>query len=143
MLGFGWQDSQNPWHRLREMEREMNRLLTDYSGPRRASFPPVNIHSDGEGATVTAELSGVDPRELDISVQGRALVMHGERKAPADDQEGRWLRQERHFGRFSRHVDLGFEIDQDSVEASYRDGMLKLRLQRAEKDRPKQIVVQG
>lgn len=143
MNDFGWQGYQNPWQRLREMEREMSRLLGDYSGTRRASFPPVNIYADSNGATVTAELSGVDPQDLDISVHGRTLAVRGERKTPKDSENERWLRQERVFGQFSRNIDLAFDVDPNNVEAMYRDGVLKIRLRRAESDKPKQIAVKG
>ena len=141
MYSFGWQGYQNPWRRMREMEQEMSRLLGDYSGTRPASFPPVNIYADNDGATVAAELSGVDPQDLDISVHGHTLAVRGERKTPEDSENARWLRQERVFGQFSRNIDLAFDVDPESVEAMYRDGVLKIRLRRAESDKPKQIVV--
>lgn len=141
MDGFGWQGFQNPWQRLREMEREMNRLFGDYAGVRRASFPPVNIYVDDDGATVTAEMSGVDPQDLDVSLHGRTLAIRGERKTPADSDEARWLRQERVFGQFTRTLDLPFDVDQESVDAMYRDGVLKIRLRRSDSDKPKRIAV--
>lgn len=143
MSGFGWQGYQTPWQRLREMEREMSRLLGDDSGARRASFPPVNIYTDNDGATVTAELSGVDQQDLDLSVHGRTLTVRGERKTPANNENEHWLRQERVFGQFSRHIDLAFDIDPERVEAIYRDGVLKIRLRRAESDKPRQIAVKS
>jgi HSP20 family protein len=141
MNGFGRQGWQDPWQRLRDMEQQMNWLLGDRAGSNGASFPPVNIYTDKDGAIVTAELSGVDPQDLDISVRGRALVLRGERKVPEDGDNERWLRQERVFGQFARTIDLNFAVDQDRVEAKYRDGVLSIRLQRAEADKPKQIAV--
>ena len=143
MYGFEQQGYQNPWQWLREMEREMSLLLGDHSRTRGASFPPVNIYADNDGATVTAELSGVDPQDLEISVHGRTLAVRGERKTPKDSENERWLRQERVFGQFSRNIDLAFDVDQESVEAMYRDGVLEIRLRRAESDKPKQIEVKS
>ena len=143
MYGFEQQGYRNPWQWLREMEREMSRLLGDHSQTRGASFPPVNIYADKDGATVTAELSGVDPQDLDISVHGRTLAVRGERKTLEESENERWLRQERVFGQFSRNIDLAFEVDPESVEAMYRDGVLEIRLRRAESDKPKQIEVKS
>jgi len=143
MNGFGWQGWWNPWQRLREMEREMSRLFGDVAGPVGATFPPVNVYTDNEGATVTAELPGVEPKDLDISVRDRTLVLRGQRKAPEAGGDERWLRRERAFGQFTRSVDLPFAVDTDKVDASYRDGVLKVQLQRSEADKPKQITVQS
>jgi len=143
MNGFGWQGWWNPWQRLREMEREMNRLLRELAWPRAAAFPPVNIYTDRDAATVTAELPGVDPEDLDITVRDRTLVLRGERKAPQVGDDVDWLRQERVFGQFTRSVDLPFAVDPEKVEATYRDGVLNVRLERAEADKPKQITVKS
>ena len=143
MNGFGWQGWWNPWQRLREMEREMSRLFGDVASPVGATFPPVNVYTDNEGATVTAELPGVEPKDLDISVRDRTVVLRGERKAPEGADDERWLRRERAFGQFTRSVDLPFAVDADKVEASCRDGVLKVQLQRSEADKPKQITVQS
>jgi len=143
MNGFGWQGWWNPWQRLRQMEREMNRLFGEFAGQVGADFPPVNVYTDDEGATVTAELPSVEPKDLDISVRDRTLVLRGERKAPEAGDDERWLRRERVFGQFTRSVDLPFAVDTDKVGASYHDGVLKVQLRRSEADKPKRITVQS
>ena len=143
MNGFGWQRWSSPWRRLREMEREMGRLFRDLPGPTGAAFPPVNVYTDSERATVTAELPGADPKELDISVHDRTLVLRGERKAPEGGENDRWLRRERAFGQFTRAVDLPFAVDNEKVDASCRDGVLRVQLQRREADKPRKITVKG
>ena len=139
----GWRSNQDLWRGLLEMEREVNQILGGLSATESASFPPVNIFIDREGATVTAEMPGVDPEDLDISVLGSMLTIRGERRRLDDEDNGRWLRQERVFGHFSRGIDLSFTIEPDSVEASYRHGVLQIRLKRTEADKPRQIVVQS
>ena len=142
MNGYGYR-WWNPWRRFREMEREMSRLLGESARPRSAAFPPVNVHTDSDGAVVTAELPGVDPEDLDITVHNQSLVVRGERKAPDVAKDLTWHRRERTFGQFTRTVDLPFAVDADSVQASYRDGILEVKLERAEADKPKQITVQS
>ena len=143
MNGFGYRNMWNPWRRLWQMEREMGRLFDRMSTPRAAAFPPVNVYTDSDGATVTAELPGVDPAELDITVNQQTLVIGGERKAPESGEGDTWHRRERVFGQFTRSIDLPFTADADSVEATYRDGVLEVRLHRREADKPKQITVQS
>ena len=147
MNGFGYSGWSNPWQRLREMERQVDRLLGGGAGerfaPRGAGFPPLNVYADGEQATLTAELPGIDPAELDISVHDRSLTLRGERKAPENVDQETWHRRERLFGRFSRSLELPFAVDPDGVEATYDDGVLTVRLQRSELDKPRKITVQS
>ena len=128
---------------MNRLHDEMDRLFGSVPGTIGSAFPPVNVHTDSDGATVTAELPGVEPKELDISVHNRTLTLRGERKAPETGKDEGWLRRERAFGQFTRSVDLPFAVDADNVEATYRDGVLKIQLQRSEADKPKQITVQG
>jgi len=143
MNGFGWQGWWSPWRRLREMEREMNRLFGSSTAPVGSAFPPVNVHTDGDGATITAELPGVETEDLDISVRDRTLVLRGERKAPELGGDHKWLRHERTFGQFARSVDLPFAVDTESVDASYQDGVLKVQLQRSDADKPRKITIKS
>lgn len=147
MNGLGYSVWSNPWQRLREMERQVDRLFGGQPGerfaPRGAGFPPLNVHADAEEATVTAELPGVDPKELDISVHNRLLTLRGDRRAPETSDNETWHRRERVFGRFSRSLELPFAVDPDDVEATYDDGVLTVRLQRSEMDKPRKITVQN
>jgi HSP20 family protein len=125
------------------MEREVNRLFGEFTGPRGAAFPPINIYTNNDGATVTAELPGIDPKDLDITVQDRSLVLRGERKAPEVGEDETWHRRERAFGQFTRSVELPFAVDSENIEATYRDGILEIELHRSEADKPKKITVQS
>jgi len=143
MNGFRRRGWRNSWQQLREMEREFGRLLGEDTEPRGAAFPPLNVFTDGDGALVTAEVPGVDSKDLEITVRDRTLVLHGERKVPETGEDDTWLRRERLFGRFARSLDLPFAVDSDNVDATYRDGVLKIRLQRSEVDKPRQITIKS
>lgn len=141
MYGYGWHGLSNPWRRLREMQRQMDRLFGRAGGPVAPAFPPMNVRLDENGAEVTAELPGVKPDDLDISVHDHTLTLKGHREP--GEGEGTWHRRERAFGQFARSLQLPFEPDADNVEATCRDGVLKLRLHRSEADTPKKITVQS
>ncbi len=131
----------SPWRRLREVEREMNRLFSDFSASRPGSFPPVNLYTDAEGAVVTAELPGVAPDDLDVTVNDRLLTIRGERKPEQTSDDDTWHRRERVFGTFTRDIELPFGVDSEKVDAKYRDGVLKVRLERSDAEKPKKIAV--
>jgi HSP20 family protein len=74
--------------------------------------------------------------------EGNQLTVQGERKAP-DVAGAVWVRQERPYGRFMRSVTLPVIVDADKVEASYEDGVLKLKLPKSEAAKPRKIAVRS
>ena len=101
----------------------------------------MNAWRDDEKAVVEAELPGVDPKDVDISVRGRKLTITGERKAEELNEEERYHYKERWHGKFQRSFDLPYEVDSEKVEAVYKDGILTVTLPRAEADKPRKIEV--
>ena len=131
------------WDEMDRLQREMNRLFDSYDrgGLPTAGFPSMNVWMNDEGAVVTAELPGVEVKDLDISVVGEALTLSGERKAEGLPKDSVYQRQERGFGRFTRTIDLPFTVEANKVQASLEKGILRILLPRAEQDKPKKIVV--
>jgi HSP20 family protein len=84
--------------------------------------------------------AGLDPKRLDISMQQNLLVLAGDRKVPVDETAD-YYRQERFDGEFRRVVTLPDDVDPDRVDATYRDGVLQITVQRREASRPRQITV--
>jgi HSP20 family protein len=137
--------SQNPWREIERMQREMDHLtngLSYFSGPRVApSFPAMNVWLNEEGAVVTAELPGVNPEDIDISVVGETLTLTGSRQ-PAELKEGeKYHRRERGYGKFTRTFQLPFGVEADKVEAKFDKGILHIFLPRAEVEKPRKIAV--
>jgi HSP20 family protein len=91
---------------------------------------------------VTAELPGYEKKDVDISLTGDVLRLHGSRKSPDCKDDECFHRQERSYGAFDREIKLPFAIDQNSVEASFQNGVLSISLNRAEEDKPKKIEIQ-
>jgi HSP20 family protein len=133
------------WDEMERIQRDMNRILSSYQRGSHSApgFPAINIWTGEDGAILMAEIPGVSPDELDISVVGDTLTLQGERKRPEIGENAQYHRQERGYGRFSRTMQLPFPIEVDKVEAAVERGVLKMTLPRAEADRPKRISVRN
>lgn len=145
----------NPWSIFDELESlqdDMNRLFAGQpaGGParrggawrRRPGYPLMNVWSSSDGLVIDAELPGVDPNDVDISVTGDQLTLRG--KVNAEGAEGEtWHRRERPAGEFVRTLQLPFRADSDSVKANYRNGVLRLTVPRSEEEKPKKILIEG
>lgn len=143
-----WHERPTIFRPSQEMERlrnEMNQLFADFFPGRMGIsrvgvFPALNMTEDANNIYIRAELPGIKPEAMDISVEGETLTLRGERKL--GEPEGvSYHRRERESGRFRRIVTLPSRINPDSVEASFKDGVLKIVLPKAEEARPKQIEV--
>lgn len=106
-------------------------------------FPAVNLWQGAESAAVTAELPGVEPDDIEISVKDNVLTLAGERKAPEAGEEIVWHRRERSFGRFSRVIQLPFRVDPNKVEARFENGVLQVELHRPEEEKPRRISIKA
>jgi HSP20 family protein len=132
---------------MRRLQRDMNRLLSGTSGwpgvSAAPSYPSMNVWTNQDGVVVTAELPGINPEDLDISVQNDSLTLRGSH-APDKVEEGvTYHRRERSSGSFVRSLQLPFNVDSDQVEASYAKGVLRIMLPRAEADKPKKIAIKA
>ena len=111
--------------------------------PRVAGFPPLNAWEDDDNLYVEAELPGLKPEDIDVTVtEGDQLTISGERRPCAPEGGGR-LRQECGYGRFTRTITLPAEVDADAVEANYEAGVLTLTLPKMEEAKPKKITVRA
>jgi HSP20 family protein len=133
--------SVSPFFTLR---REMDRLFDDaFAGfaSDRLSWPQIEVIERDETIEVIAELPGLDSEDVDLRVEDNVLVVSGEKRASADDEERRY--SERYYGRFERRLHLGAEVDTTRAEVRFRSGVLKVTLpktQRAVQDR-KRIAI--
>ena len=132
------------WGEFDRLQREMNRLFNQAGWLRPAPcFPAVNIWANEEGQVVTAELPGVKMEDLDISVVNDALAISGKRETAEPAGGGKYHRQERECGDFSRTISLPYPVDADKVEAVLEQGVLRITLPRAEADKPRKITVKS
>jgi HSP20 family protein len=139
----------NPLDGLLQLQAGLERLLRNPSlglnlGPSGADvFPPVNLFVDRDGGLVVrAEVPGVKPDEIALTVEPRRLTIAGER-ARRVDEKGSDHRRERRFGRFSRTVQIPEELDPATATAEVRHGVLTVRVAKRADARARQIKVQG
>lgn len=123
-------------------------MLRDFDGltPKRASqsvFPAVNIWQGDEAIAVTAELPGVEPSDIEISLIDNVLTISGDRKAPELPEDARWQRRERGYGKFTRQIRLPFAAYDEKVEARMTDGVLRIVIGRPDEDKPKRIEIKA
>jgi HSP20 family protein len=142
-----------PEHALARFREEMDNLLESFFGGRwdiepshwpwgRMDFGvPLDVAETDTDITVKADLPGVDPKELDISVTGDTLFIRGEKKEETEEKGKHFQRVERRYGSFQRSVPLPSVVDADKIEASYKDGVLTIRMPKKEGAKPKQIPV--
>lgn len=147
---FDWPDVnwRNPLTEFERMRRQMDALSDIFlrGQPARASspgavFPLVNITEDANNYYIRAELPGMKAEDLDIQVIGRSLTIAGERTIPAEEEGATYHRREREAGKFSRIMSLPGDIDTDAVDARMDNGLLTVRIPKAEAVKPRQIAV--
>jgi len=134
------------WHDMDRLQSEMNRLFEVYY-PNRVrhapAYPALNVWTSDEGLNVTAEVPGVRPEDIDISVVGDTLTLIGTRKPDELDENARYHRQERGYGDFTRSLQLPFSVDVNKVEATFHNGVLMIAMPRTEEDKPRKITVKS
>lgn len=111
------------------------------SGP--GVYPALNVMEDDENLYVCAELPGVAPEDIEISVHGDALTIRGERKVTETEKKVSFHRREREFGVFRRVLNLPVKIDPENVTAKSGDGLLKVVLPKAAESKPRKIEIKA
>lgn len=106
------------------------------------AFPAINIWDEGEELVAEAELPGLKSEDLDVSVVGSELTIKGERKSVGEEGTS-YHRRERGTGTFTRVLRLAAEVDAENVQATLRDGVLTVRMPKAEAAKPRKINVQA
>lgn len=137
------------------LHREVNRLFDDvfrgFDIPSNftrfqnvgATWPNVEISDTEKELRVTAEVPGLDEKDIEVLLEDGVLMIRGEKKADAEDKERRF--SERFYGRFERRIDVGSDVEQDKVSASFKNGVLTVTLPKAERaqSKGKRIAING
>jgi HSP20 family protein len=135
-LGRFW----DPWQDFARMRRS---LLRNGNQSSYVEFPAVNIWADADNAFMTAEIPGVDPETIELSVVGKSLTLRGARQSEELKERETYHRRERWEGRFSKTVQLPFTVESDKVNARFTRGVLTVELPRAEAEKPRKIIVKS
>ena len=138
-----------PLHDVTRFEDEVSRLFDGVfthralrgDGPGMFS-PAVDIDETPEEFVLRMDLPGVAPKDVKVSLLGDTLTIRGERRQEAAGKGVNQHRLERVYGTFERSFALGTPVGSDKVKAQYRDGVLEVRLPKAEESRTRDIEVQ-
>jgi HSP20 family protein len=141
------------WKPTRDMltiRNEMNRLANEFfrggNGGERgwwtsAWTPAVDIYENDQTLTLKAELPGFSKDDVHVEIKDNLLTLKGERKRELDVKEEQYHRVERAYGAFQRSFMLPVLVDTDKAEATFKDGVLELKLPKAEAAKPKRIGI--
>ncbi|MFF0452352.1 Hsp20/alpha crystallin family protein [Nocardia africana] len=130
----------DPFHDIDTVARQ---LLGDATGTARAPrFMPMDLFKAGDHYVLNADLPGVDPGSIEVSVDNGTLTLKAQRSLPGDEHV-QWIASERFAGTYMRQLSLGEDIDTDHISATYNDGVLSVTLPIAEKAKPRRIEVSG
>ena len=132
---------------LDRLQRQMQHA-TEFSpsirGFARGGFPALNVASTPQSAEIYAFAPGLDPRTIEVQLERGVLSISGERGAqlPGEDGNASVHVNERFAGRFHRVITLSDDLDPNAVQASYREGVLHVSIQRQASAQPRRISIQ-
>lgn len=113
----------------------------DLEGGRTWRMPAVDIEADDKEYVFTAEMPGMEKEQFGVQVHEGLLIIRGERKVEETKKERHFVRREMSYGAFSRTFTLPEDAKGDKVQATYKNGILRIAVPRAEKTPPKQVDI--
>ncbi|NOR25695.1 MAG: Hsp20 family protein [Desulforhopalus sp.] len=145
----------NPNNRLRSGtnmgSRIFDDLFSDFFSPLNMTGKPagmqeglalkVDIYERDKTIVINAELPGVAKEDISVDIKGKLVTLGGERKNDEEINEENCYRRERRYGKFERTFNLPFEVNGDSVKATYDNGILKLEIPKPEEQVAKKITI--
>lgn len=138
----------DPFRELRSLQDEVNRLFSssfnrsgDNEMMRGAWSPSVDIFENKDTIVLEAELPGLTPEDVNISIENNILTLHGERRFEKKDEQDNFHRVERSYGSFSRSFTLPPTVSSENVGAVFENGILRLTLAKREEAKPRRIEI--
>ena len=132
------------WDPFRDLANLHQRMSTQFGGTNDAYgtwAPPVDIFEKGDDLVIRAELPGLEKKDIDIHVEDNRLVIQGERTRDQELDENNAYRLERAFGSFVRGFMLPKTVDASKISATYVDGVLEIKLPKAEAAKPQKVEI--
>ncbi len=142
-----WESVSQGWNHL--VHRASNALTLFHSkeddnspaGVTRWGLLSADIFDDNDKVVVTLEAPGMVENDFDISIIENVLYIKGEKHFEREESKGDYTVKERAYGHFERVLPLGYEVDPDSARASYKNGVLRIEVNKSEKHKRRQIQV--
>ncbi|MEO5857975.1 MAG: Hsp20/alpha crystallin family protein [Pyrinomonadaceae bacterium] len=140
----------DPFRELRSLQDEVNRVFSSNlsrSGEtglgRGAWNPSVDIFGNKDQIVLEAELPGLSPDDVNISIENNVLTIHGERRFEKKDEGDNFHRVERSYGSFTRSFTLPPAVSSENVIANFENGILRLELAKREEAKPRRIEIKA
>jgi HSP20 family protein len=138
-----------PFREFERMRREMDRLWDTFfeGGLRRRTeeggewLPSLDVAETKNELVVKAEVPGMNPKDIDISLSDGVLTIKGDKRQEKEEKEADYHLVERSYGSFIRSVQLPKEVQSDKISASYKDGILKISLPKSEEAKKKEVKI--
>lgn len=135
----------DPWGQLAAIQRDLDEAM-GLGGRRRGVrgagvLPPMDAFRTEDGTCIRLELPGIEPDQVEVSVEEGVLTVRGERHTESEVAEEGWLRRERASGTFERSFALPEGVDVEAIEASFTNGVLELLVPHPPERRPHRIPV--
>lgn len=138
-----------PFRDIMSVQDEMNRLFDEFFGRtpvrgeefERMWSPNIDVSETRDNILVTAEIPGMSKDDIKVTVRDNILTLSGEKKQEKEEKGANYHRIERCYGSFSRSFDLPATVQFDKVKANYKDGILRITLQKSEEVKPKEIPI--
>ena len=141
----------NPWGDVFSVQKEVNDLIhgllgaedSGASGENRVMLwgPLVDVSETDEDFVVRAELPGIGQEDVKVSVDSNTLTIRGEKKLVREEKEKTYHRMERSYGTFERTFSLSNRVDSSNTKASFKDGVLEIRLPKVGETKTKDIPI--
>ncbi|MBU4010950.1 MAG: Hsp20/alpha crystallin family protein, partial [Proteobacteria bacterium] len=103
--------------------------------------PAVDIYNDNGSINITAELPGVDKKDVSVDIKDNTITIKGERVIDKETKEENYYRRERKSGSFHRAFTLPYAVSSDTIKAKFKDGILRVEIPKPEEEKPRQISV--
>ncbi|MFC1884567.1 Hsp20/alpha crystallin family protein [Thermodesulfobacteriota bacterium] len=143
-----------PWRGVKDLEglkKEMDDLFERFSDWRPSLrlrdkgdwIPSVDLTETAKEIIVRAEVPGMEKEDIDVSLESKTLTIRGEKKTEHEENEENVHRVERRYGSFMRSIELPAEVNPDKVNATYKGGVLRLKLPKVKSQSAKKIEVKG
>jgi len=130
-----------PWGHFDLMDRLLAGHVHSQDSSAAQWVPSVDIKEESERFVIHADVPGVDPKDIEISMEDGVLSLSGERKSETRDQQDGWSRTERHTGRFLRRFTLPEGTDAEGISAQGSHGVLEIMIPKVAKAQPRKISV--
>lgn len=130
-----------PWREIQRAQADLNRLFGGLRLLPEPEFPAINIWTNADSALLAAEVPGVTPDDLDITIHRDTVTLRGNPQPEPLNERDVMQRQERPQGAFARNVILPFRVDAAKASAKFERGVVILTLPRPDDDKPQHIKI--